>query len=225
MIYAPPFLAPVMGSMPTNEESLLYEAPDEFTRQIDEHIKNHRVAQAFRANPEFVEARHHAKIPEEVKSHHLTAGSLSGPDKLAVPPLFFGQKDGKSMICIFYVGPQLCGHPGIIHGGFLATMLDEGLAFCAFPALPNKVGVTAQLNISYKQPTKAGQYLALVAQTTKVDGRKAWASGGIVPLEDIKLNEDGSFSNEDIPMLVSAEALFIEPKYASMLKKLHGDVV
>lgn len=214
--YAPPFLAPIMGSMPTNEESLLYEAPDEFTKQIDEHIKNHKVAQAFRANPEYVEARHHAKIPEEVKSHHLTAGSLAGPDMLAVPPLFFGQKDGKSMICIFYVGQSLCGHPGIVHGGFLATMLDEGLAFCAFPALPNKVGVTAQLNISYKKPTMAGQYLALIAQTTKVEGRKAWASGGIVPLDDIKLNEDGSFSNEDIPMLVSAEALFIEPKYASV---------
>lgn len=205
-----------MGSMPTNEDTLRYEAPDEFTKQVDEYIKNHKVSQALRANPEYIEARHHMKIPQEVRQHHLTAGSLSGPDMIAVPPLFFGQKDGKAMVCIFYVGQNCSGHPGIVHGGFLAAMLDEGLAFCSFPALPNRVGVTAQLNISYKKPTKAGQYLALIAQTTKVDGRKAWAKGGIVALEDIKLNEDGSFSNEDIPQLVSADALFIEPKHASV---------
>lgn len=116
------------------------------------------------------------------------------------------------MVCIFYVGNNLSGHPGVVHGGFLATMLDEGLARCAFPALPNKVGVTASLSINYRKPTMAGQYLILVANTTKVEGRKAWANGVIEPLEDYETKEPGT----PIQPLVEAEALFIEPKHAKV---------
>lgn len=117
------------------------------------------------------------------------------------------------MVCIFYAGTDLCGHPGMIHGGFLATMLDEGLARCAFPAMPNKVGVTANLTVNYRNPTLAGQYLVLKATTTKVEGRKAWAEGWIEQLESI----DG-----EPPMkLVEATALFIEPRHAKVMKSLY----
>lgn len=211
--YAPPFLSPlIMGPVPTNEETLKWEAPDEFTKEINEHIKNCATAQQLRNNPDWIESRPHVKIPEEVRQHNLTAGTLAGPDMIAVPPLMFNRKDGGAMYCIFYVGNNLSGHPGIVHGGFLATMLDEGLARCAFPALPNQVGVTASLTINYRKPTMAGQYLILVAQTAKVEGRKAWSHGMIVPLEEHEKATDG------VPMkpLVEAEALFIEPKYAKV---------
>lgn len=206
-----------MGSIPTDEDSLRYDAPDEYTRQIDEHIKNSELARSLRARADFRESRPHLKIPHDVRHHNLTAGTLSGPDMIVVPPYIFNEKDGKSMVCIFYVGQHLSGHPGIVHGGFLATMLDEGLARCVFPALPNKVGVTAQLNVAYKRPTMAGQFLVLYANTTKVEGRKAWATGGIWPLEEITpvLTSDTGLL-EDLKPLVSAEALFIEPKYANV---------
>ncbi|KAK5074041.1 hypothetical protein LTR64_006817 [Lithohypha guttulata] len=213
-----------MGSMPTDADTLRYEAPDEFTREIDEHIKNCKLAQFCRTRPDYTESRPHLKIPQEVRQHNLTAGTLMGPDMIVVPPYCFNEKDGKSMVCIFYVGTHLSGHPGIVHGGFLATMLDEGLARCTFPALPNKVGVTAQLNIAYKKPTMAGQFLVLVANTTKVEGRKAWATGGIWPLEEIELDAtnpaEPKILNTSQP-LVSAEALFIEPKHANILKSLY----
>lgn len=213
LTYAPPLLTPlILGRMPSNEDTLRWEAPDEYTRKIDEHIKNSEVAQWFRNNPDYTESRPHVKIPQEVRQHNLTAGTLAGPDMIAVPPLFFNEKNGKSMICIFYVGQNLSGHPGVVHGGFLATMLDEGLARCAFPVLPNKVGVTANLQINYRKPTMAGQYLILVAKTTKHEGRKAWASGFISSLEDYE-KIGGEVANSP---LVEAEALFIEPKYAKV---------
>lgn len=201
-----------MGPIPTNEDTLKWEASDEFTKEIDEHIVNCRTAQELRNNPEWIESRPHVKIPPEVRQHNLTAGTLAGPDMIAVPPLMFNRKDGAAMYCIFYVGNNLSGHPGIVHGGFLATMLDEGLARCAFPVLPNKVGVTASLNINYRKPTMAGQYLILVAQTTKAEGRKAWSNGYIMPLEEHETAPDGSRAKP----LVEAEALFIEPKYAKV---------
>jgi len=213
--YAPPYLTSlVMGSIPTNEDTLRWEAPDEFSREIDEHIKNCEAARLLRANPDWTESRPHLKVPEEIRHHNLTAGTLAGPDKIVVPPYYFIENGGKSMVCIFYVGSNLSGHPGIIHGGFLATMLDEGLARCAFAAMPNKVGVTAQLNISYRKPTMAGQFLVLIAKTTKVEGRKGWAEGWIEPLEGLDLQGEERIKSR----LVEANALFIEPKHAKVSK-------
>lgn len=211
--YAPPFLTPlIMGPVPTNEDTLNWEAPDEFTRQIDQHIKNCATVQELRKNPDWIESRPHVKIPPEARQHNLTAGTLAGPDMIPVPPLIFNRKDGGAMYCFFYVGNSLSGHPGVVHGGFLATMLDEGLARCAFPVLPNKVGVTASLNINYRKPTMAGQYLVLVAETTKSEGRKAWSTGMITSLEEYEATPNGTRCKP----LVEAEALFIEPRYAKV---------
>ncbi len=110
---------------------------------------------------------------------------------------------------ISYLGPDLCGHPGIVHGGLLATILDEGLARCCFPALPNKVGVTANLNINYRRPAHAQTFVVLRANTVKVEGRKAWVEGHIETLA-----EEG----EEPVVLVEATALFIEPKQAAVSK-------
>ncbi|KIW91269.1 uncharacterized protein Z519_08165 [Cladophialophora bantiana CBS 173.52] len=208
--YASPLpTALIMGSMPSDVETLsLYTPDNDFAREVDDHIKNCALAQSLRANPDFVESRPHLKIPEEMRQHNLTAGTLSGPGMIAVPPYYFNEKGGKSMVQIFYVGTDVSGHPGIVHGGFLATMLDEGLARCAFPAMPNKVGVTANLNINYLKPTMAGQFLVLRATTTRVEGRKAWAEGWIESLEVAE--------GEEPVKLVEATALFVEPKHAKV---------
>jgi len=58
----------------------------------------------------------------------LTAGALRGPGKLAIAPLIRSRKDESEIIAFVHVGRGLCGHDGIIHGGLLATLLDETLA-------------------------------------------------------------------------------------------------
>jgi 3'-phosphoadenosine 5'-phosphosulfate synthase len=198
-----------MGSMPTNAETLsLYQAPDDFSKEVDEHIKNCALAQELRADPRFTESRPHLKVPEAVRAHNLTAGTLQGPGMIVVPPYQWNEEGGKSMVCIFYLGTDVSGHPGLVHGGLLATMLDEGLARCAFPAMPNKVGVTANLQINYRKPTQAGQFLVLRAKTTKVEGRKAWSEGWIESLEVP--------AGETPEKLVEASALFVEPKHVKV---------
>lgn len=186
----------------------MYSAPDARSREIDEHIKNCAIAKQLRADPDFTESRPHLKLPEAVRAHSLTGGTLAGPGMIVVPPYIWGEKQGKELTQIFYIGNNVSGHPGIVHGGLLATMLDEGLARCCFPALPNKVGVTANLSIDYKKPTKADQYLVLRARTTKVEGRKAFVRGHIETMPE----EDG----QEPEILVEANALFIEPKHAAV---------
>ncbi|KAI0447047.1 Adenylylsulfate kinase-domain-containing protein [Xylaria telfairii] len=193
---------------PTDDESLeMYVPQTDEERTIDDFIKNHPVAQDFRNREGFSEARPHMKIPEGYRSHHLTGGVLSGPGRIVVPPLVFAEDGGKSMIAISYVGNELCGHPGIVHGGLVATMLDEGLARCCFAALPHKMGMTANLNINYRAPAQADTYLILRATTTRVEGRKAWVEGRIETLVG---------EGETPVVLAEATALFIAPKEPSL---------
>ncbi|KAG9239480.1 putative UPF0644 protein PB2B4.06 [Amylocarpus encephaloides] len=193
---------------PTDQETLTMYVPDDETeRKINDFIRDHPVSVDLRSRPEFSESRPHMKVPAFFKPHNLTAGTLMGPGKVAVPPFAWTEKGGKSFVAISYLGGDLCGHPGIIHGGMLATMLDEGLARCCFPALPNKIGVTANLNINYRAPAPAGVFVVLRAKTTKAEGRKAWVEGHIETLVG---------EGEKPVILAEATALFIEPKHAAV---------
>ncbi|KYG42731.1 hypothetical protein M433DRAFT_41950, partial [Acidomyces richmondensis BFW] len=200
---------------PTDEETLaLFQPTTPQAAEINEKIVTHPLAVKLRAREGVTESRPHMKIPSAMRPHNLTGGTLLGEGKIEVPPLTFSEnhQDLPSLVQISYLGSALCGHPGIVHGGLLATMLDEGLARACFPALPNKVGVTASLKIDYRVPCPANSYVVLKAQTTKVEGRKAWVKGWIELLGD----DDGEGTK-----LVEAEALFIEPKGAAQMARVY----
>lgn len=202
---------------PSDAETLeLFQPSTPNATEINDHIINHPLAKKLRSQANMTESRPHLKIPESMRPHNLTSGPLSGENKIEVPPLMFTAQSDElpTSTQFYYLGKALCGHPGIVHGGLLATLLDEGLARACFPALPNKVGVTASLKIDYKQPCPGNSYVVLKAETTKVEGRKAWVKGWIEVLGD---DEEGTGVK-----LVEAEALFIEPRYAAQMAKLYG---
>lgn len=202
---------------PSDAETLeLFQPSTPNAAEINDHIINHPLAQKLRAQPNITESRPHLKIPESMRPHNLTAGPLMGENKIEVPPLMFTDQDAElpSSTQFFYLGKALCGHPGIVHGGLLATLLDEGLARACFPALPNKIGVTASLKIDYKHPCPGNSFVVLKAETTKVEGRKAWVKGWIEILGE---DEEGTGVK-----VVEAEALFIEPRHAAQMAKLYG---
>ncbi|KAI9656867.1 MAG: hypothetical protein M1821_003506 [Bathelium mastoideum] len=213
---------------PTDAESLeLYDPPTPTAATINALLLTHPLAQRLRADPRYTESRPHMKIPAAARPHNLTAGALVSDSCVPAPPLSFAEAGGKSLVSLQYLGPGLCGHPGIVHGGMLATMLDEGLARCCFPALPNKVGVTASLNIVYLKPCRAGQVVVLRAKTVKVEGRKAWVEGWIETVGEVGEEEeevDGVKVRKvgEGEMLCSAEALFIEPKSAATMPRVYS---
>jgi acyl-coenzyme A thioesterase PaaI-like protein len=193
---------------PTDEQTLgLYKPTDDASREVEDYINTHPLTLQLRADPAFTESRPHLKIPKVMRERNLTAGTLTGPNKILVPPFFWAEEGGKSSVSIFYLGSDLSGHQGIVHGGMLATLLDEGLARCCFPCLPNGVGVTANLNIDYRKPVPACQYAVLRARTVKVEGRKAWVEGHIESLPK---------NGEEPVVMVEAKALFIEPAFAKV---------
>ncbi|KAJ8108275.1 hypothetical protein OPT61_g8281 [Boeremia exigua] len=202
-----------LANPPSDEETLTLFTPSTAeVAEIEKSILTHALTKSLLEDPTYIASRPHLKIPEQLRAQNLTGGTLLGADKIAVPPLQFSTADGSRFVSIQYLGSALCGHPGIVHGGLLGTLLDEGLARCCFPALPNKVGVTASLNITYKAPCMANQIVVLVAETTKVEGRKAWVKGRLETLP----KEEG----EKPVVLTEAEALFIEPRQAAQMKRV-----
>lgn len=181
-------------------ESLAYSALLEDTLQSLPLLNSHR------SRPDaddWYEARPYKRFPEERRVNNLTAGALRGPGKLALVPLVRSKHDESEAIVFIHVGRGLCGHDGIVHGGLLATLLDESLARTAINNLPSKIGVTANLSIDYRAPTFADQFIVIKVYLVEKSGRKAKVIGHV---EDLKGN-----------VLIQAVATFVQPKYSSML--------
>ncbi|KAF7860870.1 hypothetical protein EAF04_008388 [Stromatinia cepivora] len=198
---------------PSDEESIkLYTPTDAKSLEVEAYINNHPLVKELRSRPEITESKPHLKIPESQRGHNLTGGTLMGPGRVQVPPYVWTEAGGKSLVSISYLGEDLCGHPTIVHGGFLATMLDEGLGRCCFGALPNRIGMTATLTVNYRAPTPANTFVVLRAETTKVEGRKAWVEGRIETLVG---------EGETPKVLCEGSALFIEPRQARMMARIY----
>jgi 3'-phosphoadenosine 5'-phosphosulfate synthase len=192
----------------TDAESLENFTPEHPKQhEIEGFINSHPLTLSLRKEEKYRESRPTLKINEAYRNASLTSGVLSGPGRIEVPPYVWTEEGGKSLVSILYLGPELCGYPGLVHGGLLATLLDEGLARCSFEALPNGLGMTASLTINYRKPSPAENYVVLRAKTVKVEGRKAWVEGHI---ETLPVNGEAPV------VLVEAEALMIEPKQANV---------
>ncbi|KAJ3996602.1 HotDog domain-containing protein [Lentinula boryana] len=205
-VYPPPPLSLLFPSPspappdPTSPESL------EYTVSLEKQLLSLPLLQSLRAAPdakEWYEARPYKNFPEERRVNNLTAGALRGPGKLAVPPVVWVRRDESESFVFIHVGRGLCGHDGIVHGGLLATLLDETMARTAINNLPERIGVTATLNLNYRAPTKADQFIVIKTKLGEVKGRKANVAARV---EDMK----GT-------LLVEAEAMFVQPKYAKLL--------
>ena len=190
----------------------------------------------------FKESRPHLAIPPAIRQHHLVGGSLAGSGKLALAPYMWTSsrkaeaqaesdpahmKKASSVVSVFHIGRDLCGHPGFVHGGLLSVLFDEVFARCISAAFPSGLGMTANLNVDFRKPALPDRLYVLRAETVKVEGRKAWVQGQMTYLP---LSVSGSVDSQrivpDIALLredsegavivAEAKALFVEPKFADV---------
>ncbi|KAJ0417429.1 HotDog domain-containing protein [Aspergillus carlsbadensis] len=187
-------------------------------QEIDAIVQSHPLTLSLRSNPTYTESRPHAttEIPDALQTQNLLTGLLAGPHAISIPPYIFTSTDERkprSMAMIMHLGSDVCGHPGIVHGGIIATLFDEGFARCCFGALPHKVGVTANLNIDYREPVLAGSLLVMWAEVVRVEGRKVWGRGR---METMSVDGDGEDNGEGPSRLVAeASVLCVEPREAA----------
>jgi len=102
---------------------------------------------------------------------------------------------------VFYLGPSLCGHTGIIHGGLTAALIDQISGETAFLVSGPSV-VTANLNVNYTKPLIANRYVTVHGRVARKEGRKVWVEVRV---------KDGV--GEDSVEYANGVVLFVRPKW------------
>jgi acyl-coenzyme A thioesterase PaaI-like protein len=130
-----------------------------------------------------------------LRDHGNPAVGMRNP--IAPPLVIEHGEDGASVSTRFELGAAYEGPPGHVHGGISAMVLDQLLGTTA--ALRGKPGLTAYLNLTYRQRTPLGP-LACEAWVAEASEWKTLVKGHL-------LDEDGRVT-------VEAEGLFVVPTWA-----------
>lgn len=222
----------------TKSQSTPAQSPRHESMNLDTLISHIPIVQKLREpHSTYRETRPHLAIPPPIRQHHFVGGSLAGPGKLAFAPYMWlstgkseaqvGNADrASSVVSVFHIGQDLCGHPGFVHGGLLSVLFDEVFARCVSAAFPSGLGMTANLNVDFRKPALPDRIYVLRTKTVKVEGRKAWVEGRMtyLPLalpsaDSNSIVADSGLLREDSEgavMVAEAKALFIEPKFADV---------
>lgn len=122
--------------------------------------------------------------------NHCFGCGLANPAGLR---LEFSIAHDHTVICNAVISDNYEGPPGYLHGGIIATLLDEAMSKA------NRAhGVTAmtrQMQVEYLKPVPSNSPVRIEGRVNRSEGRKHWTTAQI-------LNSDGT-------VLAHASALFI----------------
>lgn len=104
---------------------------------------------------------------------HCFACGMQNPTGLH---LVFHDEDGV-IVTEYTPGPEVAGFPGVVHGGILATLLDEVLNRTA--VREQRWLMTGRLDIRYRQAAPVGRALRVTARTLSSRKRMVQAAGEI----------------------------------------------
>jgi uncharacterized protein (TIGR00369 family) len=90
-------------------------------------------------------------------------------------------RDGDSCRAEFTPDKAHQGWPGVVHGGIIASLLDEAMSYAAY--FEGVTCLTASMNIRLRQPVKVEEPLVITASVTK-NSRKLFESKASICLED-----------------------------------------
>lgn len=151
----------------------------------------------------------------EYEKHSVFLNTLAQPGGILVKPvIFYNLKTGES-VTIMHVGSRLCGYPYIIHGGILATILNE--CFKRNASLSSGTKSTLKddfkvenLCISYKAPSFADQFIVIKTERDNSSSKEH--------NRDLSLN--ATIESQNGKVLVESEALLKDTGRASKLNNM-----
>lgn len=131
---------------------------------------------------------------------------------------FYELEDGELM-AVFTAAEQHQGYPGRVHGGVLATVLDEAIGRAINTAEPDAWGVTVELShVRYKQPVPLGETIRVIARITSNSSRIFEGSGEVVlPDGTVAVEAQGRYMKLPISRIASgdfSEEWFDDPRPA-----------
>lgn len=90
-------------------------------------------------------------------------------------------------------GPELCGFPGVLHGGLQSALLDDVIYWAVSHRFAT-TSVTVSLSTRFRSPARLGQAYTLRSWVADADGRKVTALGELVDGEGVTVAEaDGVY--------------------------------
>lgn len=95
------------------------------------------------------------------------------------------RREGEQVVADFLPEEAFQGFPGVVHGGILASLLDEALSRTAL--LHGEWVMTGRLEIRYRQPAVVGQMLRVTAEIEQRRARMVIARGLIALTADPKV--------------------------------------
>ena len=90
---------------------------------------------------------------------------------------FLLAEDG-SVVCLPTVPNCFEGPPGYLHGGIIATMLDEAMSKTT--RVLGLTTVTRQMEINYLRPVHSATPIRLEGRLLRSEGRRHWTEGRIL---------------------------------------------
>lgn len=149
----------------------------------------------------------------------LTLGPMGGVDGMGGGHRIFCNNTTGTITSIVFIGQSLSGWPMVVHGGALATILDEALGRCAIYLLEAGTAVTARLELSYKKVSLTNNYFVVTCspeleEGTQLNGgklarRKMWCNAKLA-----QVSKEGKTG----PANVEARALFVVPQSYNLPK-------
>lgn len=222
-------------------DTLVNSANGSITDLADVDPAKQLVSHAIYAHYHDVRSKHSSTNPlcaclDQSIWPELTGHTLTGPDKITFrsPGLFVvddaflsefadfehTQDLNNSSYTFFHLGSKLSGHARIVHGGLVATLLDELTCLLGFQSFPSKKGVTASLNINYFKPCLVNSHIMVKCTVMKKSGRKCWVKGQVFKLDlESKIADTVSnFVETKENLLSECECLVIEPRWVQELQ-------
>jgi len=99
------------------------------------------------------------------------------------------RRDGEMGVVTSYVPkPEDQGFPGIFHGGILATLMDETMAWSMFAA-QRVMGVTAKMEMKYRRQVPLDGELTVRGQITRMRGRRIEVEATVLDAAGARLVE------------------------------------
>ena len=113
---------------------------------------------------------------------------------------FFIAEDG-SVVCLPSVPDVFEGPPGYVHGGIIATLLDEAMSKAV--RVHGHTAMTRRLEVDYLRPVPSGAPIRIEARLVRDEGRKHWT--------------DAEIKNAHRVTLARAKGLFVEVRTTRMV--------
>ncbi|KAF1823126.1 uncharacterized protein K489DRAFT_380526 [Dissoconium aciculare CBS 342.82] len=179
------------------------------------------------AAPDIVAGIPGCRFPKSSTEDSLLAQTLKTGDALSTCLYFYrnpaaASSDPGSPIpeisTVFTLGSAMNGHPHILHGGMLATLLDESMGvyvstnekrerFARTGDEQDRAGkgqapkFTAELKVTYLKPLRTPGTVVVAVRLVRKEGRKEWM-----------VAEARQLQGESVVLVARGEGLFIEAR-------------